>query len=81
MGITGGFVSVLIVLTWRGVADKQGAKMNRREFSKRMVLLGMGLPTGAVLGQTKAAPEPAGDYYEEPAKKLPVRKFDVQLAS
>jgi hypothetical protein len=54
--------------------------MNRREFSKRMVLLGAGLPASTVLGQTNQTREPAGDFYEEPVKRLPVRRFDVVIA-
>ena len=51
--------------------------MNRREFSKSSVLLGVGALAG--LGKDSEARErsQSGDYYEEPAKKLPIRKFDV----
>jgi hypothetical protein len=54
--------------------------MNRREFSKRMVLLGAGLPAGAALGQTNQAKEATSDFYEEPVKRLPVKRFDVVVA-
>jgi len=51
--------------------------MNRREFSKRMLAAG----AGAGLGVNVApAGETSGDYYHEPAKKLPIRKFDVVVA-
>ncbi len=52
-------------------------KMNRRDFSKRGLLLGMGLLAAGRGGEArKAKAEPEG-YYEEPPKKLPVRRFDV----
>ena len=54
--------------------------MNRREFSKRMVLLGAGLQAGSTLGQVNEPREPPGEFYEEPVKKLPVRRFDVVVA-
>ncbi len=50
--------------------------MNRREFSKSCLMLGIGLRAGSASGIV----EPSGDYYEEPVKKLPVRKFDVVVA-
>ncbi len=53
--------------------------MNRREFSKHGVLLGMGALTG-FSKDAMAADRVSGDYYEEPVKKLPIRKFDVVVA-
>ncbi len=51
--------------------------MDRREFSKRMLIAG----TGAGLGLHAApAQRASGDYYEEPARRLPIRKFDVVVA-
>jgi hypothetical protein len=51
--------------------------MRRRDFSKQAVLAGLGAT--AVSGQ--ARPTPASpDTYEEPPKKLPVRRFDVVVA-
>ncbi len=49
--------------------------MDRREFSKRMLMAGAGLGLNAapVVGSR-------GDYYEEPAKRLPIRTFDVVVA-
>jgi hypothetical protein len=47
--------------------------MNRRNFSKRVLLLG-----SAAAG--KAGQGEAGEYYEEPARKIPVRRFDVVVA-
>ncbi len=51
--------------------------MDRREFSKRMLVAG----TGAGLGlKVVPAVGQSGDSYEEPARKLPIRKFDVVVA-
>ncbi|HOX03847.1 MAG TPA: FAD-dependent oxidoreductase [Candidatus Paceibacterota bacterium] len=51
--------------------------MNRRQFSKGIFAAGM----GAGLARGGSA-EPGGgrDYYEEPARRLPIRKFDVVVA-
>ena len=54
--------------------------MNRREFSKRIALLGAGLPAGLAVGQPAERKESPEGWYEEPAKKLPIRKFDVVVA-
>ncbi len=54
--------------------------MNRREFSKSGLMLGMGLVAGSASGGPAWSAEPSGDYYEEPAKQLPVKKFDVVVA-
>jgi len=54
--------------------------MNRREFSKRIALLGAGLPAGLAMGQPAERKEAPEGWYEEPAKKLPIRKFDVVVA-
>ena len=60
--------------------------MNRREFSAGMVMLGAGVQGGVAGGDAAAqgAAGPVGDkgvkYYEEPARKLPVRQFDVVVA-
>jgi hypothetical protein len=53
--------------------------MNRRDFSKNMLLLGLGTQVGCGVNISKAGIGP-GNYYEEPAKKLPIRKFDVVVA-
>ena len=52
--------------------------MNRRDFSKRMLILGAGVHAGTAIGAP--AMSHSGAYYEEPVKKLPVRKFDVIVA-
>jgi hypothetical protein len=53
--------------------------MNRREFAKRAVLLGIVTQNRLATGADKAA-DPTGDFYEEPAKRIPVRHFDVVVA-
>lgn len=52
--------------------------MNRREFSKSVLMMGMGAVSaqGAQAGGSAAG----GEFYEEPVKKLPVRNFDVVVA-
>ncbi|MHC4174874.1 MAG: FAD-dependent oxidoreductase, partial [Planctomycetota bacterium] len=54
--------------------------MNRREFSKSGLMLGMGFMAGPASGGPARSQGPSGDYYEEPVKKLPTRKFDVVVA-
>jgi hypothetical protein len=54
--------------------------MNRREFSRSMIMLGIGAHAGLAKSKSVRAESQIGDYYEEPAKKLPVRKFDVVVA-
>ncbi|MEI7729162.1 MAG: FAD-dependent oxidoreductase [Verrucomicrobiota bacterium] len=54
--------------------------MNRREFSKRITLLGAGLPAGLAAGQPAERKKPLEGWYEEPARQLPIRKFDVVVA-
>ena len=54
--------------------------MNRREFSKRMLMLGLGVHAGCLKGTAARTGRQPMNYYEEPAKKLPVRKFDVVVA-
>ena len=54
--------------------------MNRREFSKSGLMLGMGLMAGSASGVPARSHGPTGDYYEEPVKKLPARHFDVVVA-
>lgn len=51
--------------------------MDRRDFSKRILMAGAGIGVGL-----KAAPaaEDDGAYYEEPARRLPIREFDVLVA-
>jgi len=51
--------------------------MNRREFYKNSGLLGLGLITGAKLVSANPDEISGPDFYEEQAKKLPARHFDV----
>jgi len=51
--------------------------MNRREFYKNSGLLGLGLITGAKLVSANPAEISGPDFYEEQAKKLPARHFEV----
>ena len=52
--------------------------MNRREFSKSALLMGIG--AGVATDVRAAVSNPGGEFYEEPEKKLSVRKFDVVVA-
>jgi len=54
--------------------------MDRREFSRRVALLGLGVSAGSVSAESEGAREAPEQWYEEPAKKLPVRNFDVVVA-
>ena len=54
--------------------------MNRREFSKNMLALGTGVCAGSAMGNPVEVGSQSEDYYAEPVKKLPVRKFDVVVA-
>lgn len=52
--------------------------MKRRDFSKLMVALGVGAKT--TFANQPMAPQNDSEFYTEPAKKLPVRHFDVVIA-
>ena len=54
--------------------------MNRREFSQRGLVLGVGLLAGSAQGRAAQISGEPGAYYDEPAKKLPIRRFDVVVA-
>ena len=54
--------------------------MNRRDFSKHMLLLGLGAQASCAKVDMRKVDIQLGSYYEEPAKKLPIRKFDVVVA-
>jgi hypothetical protein len=54
--------------------------MNRRDFSKHVFMLGIGVQAGfAKEGITRTRNQPSNGYLE-PARELPVRKFDVVIA-
>lgn len=54
--------------------------MDRREFSKHSLMFGMGLLAGTARGDSVRSGGQPGAHYEEPPRKLPVRKFDVVVA-
>jgi hypothetical protein len=54
--------------------------MDRRDFNKRMLMLGIGAHAALAKAANAAAANQPGSFYEEPPKKLPVRKFDVVVA-
>ncbi len=54
--------------------------MNRRDFNKHMLMLGIGVQGGSAMGKSAGDGKQVGSYYQEPSKKLPVRKFDVVVA-
>jgi len=54
--------------------------MHRRDFARHNLMLGMGALAGfSTAGAGGAADQPA-DHFEEPARSLPVRQFDVVVA-
>ena len=53
-------------------------KMNRREFSKSVLMMGMG--AGAAMDGAAVGAEASARFYEEPTKRLPIRQFDVIVA-
>ena len=54
--------------------------MDRRDFSKQGLMLGMGVLAGLPKDGEARAKSQRGEYYEEPPKNLPIRKFDVVVA-
>ncbi len=54
--------------------------MDRRQFSKSVLATGLGISTASGLAAAGCAEESVGPHYEEPAKKIPVRRFDVVVA-
>lgn len=54
--------------------------MDRRDFLRGTVMLGMGVRAGAARGAAGEAMAQPAEYYQEPARKLPVRQFDVVVA-
>jgi hypothetical protein len=54
--------------------------MNRREFYKNSGLLGLGLLAGSKIKAVNFKEPVDPEFYEEEAKKLPVRYFDVVIA-
>ena len=54
--------------------------MKRRDFHKSVLALGIGARAGLANAAEQGAGNPNGEYYQESAKKLPIRKFDVVVA-
>jgi hypothetical protein len=54
--------------------------MNRRDFHKRCLLLGVGAIAGSASAGEAKANRPSGNFYREAPRDLPVRKFDVLVA-
>ena len=54
--------------------------MQRRDFSKQVLLAGLGVGASSTVGDSALAAGQAEAYYQEPAKKLPIRRFDVVVA-
>ena len=56
--------------------------MKRRDFSKSALLVGLGadMVFAGQSGRAKTESESSGEMFVEPAKKLPIRKFDVVVA-
>jgi hypothetical protein len=54
--------------------------MDRREFSKNSVMLGLGVAAGLTNHVQAKSETEDEDYYTEPVKKLPIRRFDVVVA-
>ena len=52
--------------------------MNRRQFSRNGLLFGAGLASGGNPAAWSA--EATGDYYQEPARRIPARQLDVVVA-
>ena len=54
--------------------------MDRREFSKGVVMLSVGGPAGLADGAAGGSGGQAARHYEEPARKLPIREYGVVVA-
>ncbi len=59
---------------------RKETRINRRDFSKHSLMLGMGVLTGFPKDSKARALNQPMNYYREPPKNLPVRKFDVVIA-
>jgi len=54
--------------------------MNRRDFSKQSLLVGLGVLAGSAQANRGNDASQRGDYYREPPRNLPVRRFEVVVA-
>ncbi|HAK95937.1 MAG TPA: FAD-dependent oxidoreductase [Planctomycetes bacterium] len=54
--------------------------VNRRDFSKGMLAAGMGVGARLAGGGSSESADRSQEYYQESAKRLPIRRFDVCVA-
>jgi len=54
--------------------------MDRRDFSKSVFMLGIGAQTALAKADDKKDETQSAEYYDEPGRRLPVRRFDVVVA-
>ncbi|MDH7502287.1 MAG: FAD-dependent oxidoreductase, partial [Verrucomicrobiota bacterium] len=54
------------------------SQINRRDFTRGVLTAGIGI--GLSNGETAEGADDALDYYQESARRLPIRKFDVVVA-
>ncbi len=54
--------------------------MNRRDFQKTCLLLGAGALSGTTSRTEDRPGSPQGELHREPARNLPIRRFDVVVA-
>jgi len=54
--------------------------MDRRDFHKQTLILGIGALAGCAKGNEVTVRKQPGNFYEEPPKNLPIRQFDVVVA-
>ena len=59
-------------------SEKQG--LDRREFLGSAIAFGVTAHAGSAMGKSEEQVKQPGEFYEEPARRLPVRNFDVIVA-
>lgn len=59
---------------------KTSYSINRRDFAKGVLAAGIGASAGLSRGGTAEPEDDGAEYYQESAKRLPIRKFDVVVA-
>ncbi len=57
-----------------------GIRMNRRDFLGSTAAVGIAAYAESAMGKSEEQEKQPGEFYEEPARQLPVRKFDVVVA-
>jgi len=55
-------------------------RVNRRKFLESALAVGAVAHAGWAMGKSEEQEKPPGEFYEEPARRLPVRNFDVIVA-